>query len=271
MSEKLKNKTERSANKGVMTVPRNTMDWQKQKEEYKELYYPKRKVNNKNSNYVPHIMGMYYSKKMHERIVFESLNEFVAFSLLEMSCVVKAYYPQPVEVQIEVYNSKGRPKTWNHVPDVLVFVEDSKPCLYQIKGKVLNKEPSKRAINVEKACLEYAGENDWDYKLIFIHSLGKDFIWNIRFLFPFLNDERANFEIAKSIITELSVNQQTTIWDLTTCFEPKIERQYVLPVIYHELAVGTLYIDLTKRLDTKSPIRLSKEDDADYYQYLWEL
>jgi len=65
--------------------------------------------------------------------------------------------------------------------------------------------------------------------------------------------------------------QQTTIGNLSTCLEPNIERQYVLPVIYHELARGTLYIDLNKRIDITSTVRLSKEDDSDYYQYIWGL
>lgn len=247
------------------------MNHYREKEIYKKLYYPKRKVNNKNSNALPHIMGAYNSEKMDERIEFESQSELDAFLIFELSSVVWGYYPQPVEVPVKFYDKKGRLKSWIHIPDVLVFAENSKPCLYQIKGEISKSEVKPRFMNTTKACLDIAKDNKWDYKLIHMKTLNKNFRWNIRFLYPFLNHERANEEFSKSILSMLRENQTLTIDELANWAVPNIEKQFVLPVIYHELAKGILYVDLFERINSKSLIRLARDDDADYYQYIWEV
>ncbi|PPA83585.1 hypothetical protein C4A75_14665 [Brevibacillus laterosporus] len=76
------------------------MNWNnKNWEEEDKLFYPKRKVDNKIGWYRPHIIGSFHSNKMEKIIEYHSLNK----------------------------------KYWNHVPDVLVFRENSAPLLYQIK------------------------------------------------------------------------------------------------------------------------------------------
>lgn len=247
------------------------MDWDKTIEEYKKLYYPKRKVNNKNSNGLTHIIGSYYSHKMKGQIAFESKNELDAFMLFELSSVVKGYFPQPEEVPVKVYDKNGELKPFKHNPDALALAEDSKPCLYQIKGDFAESELNPRNININRACIQFAREHGWDYKLVHTRNLSEDFRWNIMFIFPFLKKDRANSDYSNSILSYLSVHQSTTIDELANHGVQNVERQYVLPVIYHEIAKGTVYVDLSRRLDGNSQVRLAREEDVDFYQYIWEL
>ena len=142
------------------------MSWEEQKKKfedqrkkYGEIYYPKREVSNKNSKGLTHIIGSYYSPKMDEQISFESLNELDVYILLEMSSVVWGYYPQPEKVHVQVYGKMGELKTFPHYPDVLVCAEESKPCLYQIKGDYSDSENTPQNIRLKQATMDYAREN----------------------------------------------------------------------------------------------------------------
>lgn len=247
------------------------MNRDKERELHKKLYSPKRVVNNRQSNAITHIIGSYNSHKMGGVVRFESQAEMDAYVAFEMSCLVWDYRPQPVEVEVKVYDKWGNLKPWKHIPDALVHTEDSRPCLYQIKSGYSKTEQSPKSLNIERACKEFAHKNDWDYKLIHMCNLDKNFRWNIRFLFPYLKTVWTNEEYSESIFSMLRKSQPVTIDELADYGVPGVERQYVLPVIFHELAKGILYIDLTERIDGKSFIRMSQENDPDYYKYVWEL
>ncbi|MBG9798009.1 hypothetical protein O0555_14365 [Brevibacillus laterosporus] len=110
------------------------MNWNnKNWEEEDKLFYPKRKVDNKIGWYRPHIIGSFHSNKMEKIIEYHSLNESIFYFLLELDKSTIRYYVRPIEIKIPYINQKGNKKYWNHVPDGLVFRENSAPLLYQIK------------------------------------------------------------------------------------------------------------------------------------------
>jgi hypothetical protein len=68
-------------------------------EEYDMKFKPKRKVNNKSSNALLHIMCTFHSSKMNRSIEYESINEFILYSILELDRNTLRYYVQPLEIK----------------------------------------------------------------------------------------------------------------------------------------------------------------------------
>ncbi|OME86089.1 hypothetical protein BK120_08860 [Paenibacillus sp. FSL A5-0031] len=105
------------------------MDWNNKTWEFEdEAYSPKRKFNNKGSQWHPHIIGSFYSFRNSKVVEFESLNERLFYYFLELERDVVRYFVQPI--QVPILTDK---KEWFHIPDVLVFRQGSQPALIQIK------------------------------------------------------------------------------------------------------------------------------------------
>ncbi len=242
----------------------------KNEERYK-LYYPKRKVNNKQSKYRPHIISFYQSEKMGVRIGSESTREDTVYTILEwMSDIVEEYYPQPVDVPVHVYDKEGNLASWIHTPDVLVYVKGTRPILFQVKSGTPELIPLED-IHIYRECAQYAKKEGWAFKVIYPDKMDKTLKDNIEELAGFAPEHRANTAIAEMLTEALIRNKSMTLDELASIGEPNVNRLDALPVIRHELAVRTFYTDLFQPIGPKSEIRLINENDCDLFEYLLEL
>lgn len=92
-------------------------------------------------------IGNYYSQKCKKNIFYESEEELKVFNLLEKSSMVSWYQEQPLRIPKE-YMFNG----FNYVPDVLVFTNENKGFVLEIKNildYVLN-ETVKKGICAKK-------------------------------------------------------------------------------------------------------------------------
>jgi hypothetical protein len=225
-------------------------------EKYDLKFKPKRKVNNKSSNALPHIIGTFYSNKMDKSIEYESINEFILYTVLELDRRTFRYYVQPIEIEIK--------KKWIHIPDVLVFRDDMKPILYQVKepqSKITNKT---RIINSE--CHKYAEKNNWTYNVIYPKLLPIELINNIRFLTGFLKKRKGASDLIPCLIERLKNMKDTTIIELVNTFSNEMDALMVLPIIYHLIATGYIFTNIESPISEFSNISFYGE--IDYFNYL---
>lgn len=236
-------------------------------DKYDIKFKPKRKVNNKSSWKLPHIIGSFYSNKMEKRIEYESINEFIFYSILELDKKIVRYYVQPVEIKIKYRDKNGIEKSWIHVPDVLVFRENVKPSLYQVKDTKSKSTDKFKIIN--NKCYKYAEENDWNYNVIYPKLLPIRFINNVRFLIGFLKQRKEYDRLIPILIKKLKIIQETTINELIIDFSDKIDPLILLPLIYHLIATGHIFVNIEKEISEFSSI--SFYESIDYYKYLKEV
>ena len=232
--------------------------------EYDLKFKPKRKVNNKSSNALPHIIGTFYSNKMNRSIEYESINEFILYSILELDRNTFRYYVQPLEIEIKYNDKNGIEKKWIHVPDVLVFRADMKPILYQVKDPQSKIADKTKIIN--RKCYKYAEKNDWNYGVIYPKLLLTELISNIRFLIGFSKERKGFVNFISSIIERLTNIRETTINELLDSFSDELDTLILLPIIYHLIAVGRIFINIESPISEFSEISLYGE--IDYFSYL---
>lgn len=86
------------------------------------------------------------------------------YYFLEVDALTLRYYVQPIEVKIPLKKLNSQRQFWIHVPDVLVFRNDYKPLLYQIK-----EEPGdlgERFRQCNDYCERYGAQKGWEYDVI---------------------------------------------------------------------------------------------------------
>ncbi|KJD44174.1 hypothetical protein [Paenibacillus terrae] len=87
-----------------------------------ELYSPKRKVSNKGSRKYTHIIGSFPSIKMNRHIGYESLwGECLFYYFLELDPMTIRYYPQPIDIQLQLINKDVVKVKKEHVPEDINF------------------------------------------------------------------------------------------------------------------------------------------------------
>ncbi|MBY6038330.1 TnsA endonuclease C-terminal domain-containing protein [Fictibacillus nanhaiensis] len=217
-------------------------------------YPPVRKVNNKQSRSVPHIVGSFYSSKMKNVIHYESLSECYFYFFLDLNPNVQAFYPQPVEIKIPTKNKEGESGFWLHVPDVLVRWEDQTyPTLFQVKYEILE---DKRQVLINKYCELYSAKQNWNYKVVDIVNIPKVIMKNIKFLHS-NRKERSYFKsLVGDIISKVNSEGVITIENLLNMLEDSHEKLMVLPAIYYLIANGSLWVDLKKNINRESEVAI---------------
>lgn len=61
---------------------------------------------------MPHIIGTFYSNKMNRSIEYESINEFILYTILELDRKTFRYYVQPIEMRIVDNNRLKGTQYW---------------------------------------------------------------------------------------------------------------------------------------------------------------
>ncbi|MDC3414772.1 hypothetical protein [Terrihalobacillus insolitus] len=224
-------------------------NWQEEEMEY----YPKRRVNNKISWKIHHLMGSFYSNKMKRTIEYESIGECLFYYALELMEQVDSYYVQPLEIEIPFIKKDGDISRWVHVPDALVFGEGIKPTIVQIKEAP--SESEKHQI-INQACDRYASNKGWNYQVIYPKKLPKTVLYNINYLNGSLKKQKRFEEWIPEIIYRLKVLGESTVYELSQTFSTKVNPLMIMPVIYHLIASGKFHIDITKKIDENSVIKI---------------
>lgn len=241
----------------------DNFSWDKYDIEFKA----KRKVNNKSSKTVPHIIGTFYSNKMNRSIEYESINEFILYTILELDRKTLRYYVQPIEIDIKYNDKNGIEKKWIHVPDVLVFRESMRPILYQVKESKSKITDKTRIIN--KNCFKYSKKKGWDYNIIYPKLLPIELINNVRFLIGFMKQRYEYINLIPSLLAKLESMKDTTVNELLNSFSGEIDRLILLPLVYHLIATGSIFTDIETPISEFSNISFYRK--IDYFSYLKEV
>jgi hypothetical protein len=216
-------------------------------------FSPKRKVDNKLSWKIHHLIGSFNSVKMNKTVEYESLGECLFYYFLELDHSVMRYYVQPVEVKFRSLKNDGDIKEWVHVPDVLVFRNGSTPFLYQIKE---NPNTTSKHELINKKCAEYANQEGWIYKVIYPKQMPKTILRNINFLYASLKKRKWFDDWIPIVVMRLKYFKTLTILDLANSFNPQISPLYILPVIYHLIAKGVFSANIYQEIDEYSVISM---------------
>lgn len=223
-------------------------------DELNKEFYPKRKVSNKLSWKIPHIVGSFESKKMKWTVHYESLSECLFYYLLDLDPTVLRYYYQPLEIPIPFRNKDGEIETWTHVPDVLVFKKDTIPTLYQIKNDMIESE---KVNKINKKCNSYCLNQNWNYSVIYPKRQIPDvIITNLTLLHGNLRERKYFPKYIPFVLEKLESLGKCTINQLAGSFKNVIDPLLVLPVIYHLIAVGKININLLKIIHKECEISL---------------
>lgn len=220
-----------------------------------KLYSPKRRVNNKLSRNIQHIIGGFYSQKMARTVEYESLSERLFYYFLELDPSTIRYYVQPVEIPMQVRTSTGESKDWTHVPDVLVFRQGHNPLLYQVKY-----DPKQTSVIFERnndACNRYAKKLGWEYQVIYPTQLPRILSRNLRFLNKYLVPRKYYSEWLPIVRYRLECIGQTTISNLADSFKHKIDPLLLLPLIYYLVARGVFQVDVNMEIDRGSQVSIN--------------
>lgn len=192
-------------------------EWDKEDNEF----YPKRKINNRDSARIHHIIGSFYSAKMDKVVDYESLGERLLYSLLELDTSIERYYFQPVIVEIPYIDKDGLKNSWGHVPDVLVFSKDSKPHLIQVKNDP-NVQVGLKDKNISKTCLRYANSRNWNYSIVYPKELPEALKSNINFLIGFTKKRRGYDDLLPAILSNINQLKICSIDGLARASHPNL-------------------------------------------------
>ncbi|ASJ56820.1 hypothetical protein BP422_26845 [Brevibacillus formosus] len=220
----------------------NDKDWVSEDQEF----LPKRRVDNKISWQMPHIIGSFYSNKMNRVVEYHSLNECLFFFLLELDSSTVRYYVQPINIGIQFFDDQGNTKGWSHVPDVLVFKNGFVPLLYQIKEKGGPTTTTFEKCNFH--CENYSNARGWHYSVVYPKVLPKAVQANIKFLEGFIKKRRNADKWIPEIIARLSQLRTESIINLASDFSHRIDPLHILPIIYHLIATGVFSFNLNERI-----------------------
>lgn len=233
------------------------------------LFFPKRKVNNKKSHFIPHLSGYLYSYKMQRDIGYESFwGECLFYYYLELDPLTIRYYEQPVEVPIASLTKKQEMKVWTHVPDVLVFRQGSKPLLIQIKGA--ESEVAQDPL-IKSKCLDYACERNWVYEVIYPKKLPDVIKSNILLLNRFLKPRTYYRYLEFELLQKVAYLTEITVLDLAKSFTAKVDYRMVLPLVYHLIAKGKLKTNINVNIDEKSIVQIGNIIEEIGYLYEKEI
>lgn len=222
-------------------------------------FAPKRKVDNRYSKQRPHVIGAFHSHRMNIVAEYESLTEWAFYSLLELDKEIVRYYVQPVCIHVPYSGDYGNLNIFSHVPDVLVFREGSVPNLFQIKSSPEDSSEELEIIN--KACGKYAASRGWEYSVIYPKSLPKLVSRNIDFLAGFTKTRKWFDSYSPKVMSRLRLVGQASITELSQSFIPQYDPLLVLPVVYHLIARGFLWININEPINEFSIVRIANETD----------
>ncbi|MGC6589685.1 hypothetical protein ACPV3A_32720 [Paenibacillus sp. Dod16] len=216
------------------------------------LYAPKRIVNNKGSNWYPHIIGSFYSQKNKCSVEYESLNERIFYSYLELDPFVFRYYVQPIE--IPMITDK---KEWFHIPDVLVFRQGSIPLLYQIKESPEDNDT--KILQRNQACEQVCSANNWNYDVVYPKTLPETLKRNIHFLKGYLKKRIYYSQWDQKVLKRLKWLEPCSVEEISTSFVDSIDPLYIKPLVFHLIAHGYLQVDVNEKIDSRCIVTLNRE------------
>ncbi|OPH56194.1 hypothetical protein BC351_28925 [Paenibacillus ferrarius] len=223
-------------------------------------FYPKRRVDNKISWQKPHIIGSFYSHKMKRTVQYHSLNECYFYYYLELDHETIRYYVQPVEVPIPILSKIGDKKFWQHVPDVLVFRNGSKPLLYQIKEAP--GDLGEKFLRCNQRCELMAKEQNWQYDVIYPKRIPEVVLENITYLHGYLRHRKYYEYLIDDAIFKVKLGQPMLVNELAQSFYPAFNQSEARPLTFHLLAKGLIHTNILEKITGDSVIHIPANSNA---------
>jgi len=188
---------------------------------------------------------------------FESSLERDFYVLLEFDPLVLRWDPQPVRLQV----SPGLP---SYVPDTLVSYagdHDRPGSEYRVLYEIKYRDELKKNWGQLKprfiAAKRYARSQGWQFRIITEREIrGTEFLWNAKFLLPYIHDAISDGEYALLTKTLRHQDLSTPFKLLAACASDPWEQARLLNALWHLVAVRDIECDLSIRLTMQSEIWL---------------
>lgn len=103
----------------------------------------------------------------------------------------------------------------------------------------------------------YANKRNWQYLLIKPkEAIPKDVVSNVVFLLNYLKPRKHYDQWVSEVLYKMKLVQQTKVIELAKGFSAKVDFRFILPLIYHLIARGSLHTNLYKPINEKSQVQL---------------
>lgn len=214
---------------------------------------PVRKIGTSHSS----LTGIIPSKKLDDKIHFESALERDFAYLLEQDPCIQHYEIQPLK--IEFRSQDGVLK--RYTPDFLVFYNDIyqstkgyKPQLVEIKYRSDLRKNWGDLKPRFKAALNYCSQKGWDFKIYTEREIHTEKLYNARFLQNYMN---AQFDFGHSVILKQNIEKlklSTPEELIAISASEKYMRAEMLHTLWTLIAIGNIGYDSTEKISMQSEI-----------------
>jgi hypothetical protein len=182
---------------------------------------------------------------------------------LDFDPTVERYEEQPV--RIEYRDAAGDKHTYT--PDVLVHYrqdisqgQPSQAILYEVKYRkdlFDNWREIKPKIRAGRA---FARQRDWRFKIITEREIRTPYLENARFLRPYLRFRPSDEEQGTLLDTLPALGASDPESLLWAIHQEAVKRAELLPALWHLIATGKIYTDLSQPLNMRSLIWVANPD-----------
>lgn len=205
------------------------------------------------------LTGFVASSRDGRMVASESSLERDLLVLLDFDPAVERYEEQPVRI---VYrDARGRSRAYT--PDVLVhFRQDAathgvalSPLLYEVKYRKDLFENWREIKPKVRAGRAHARGRGWRFKLITEREIRTPYLESVKFLRHYrrLQPGEGERRLLLDRLREMGESAPESL--LLAIHAEPIKRAELLPTLWHLVAVGEIYADLSQPLNMRSPIR----------------
>jgi hypothetical protein len=194
--------------------------------------------------------GMFPSFKMKTASPWEGLNEFAAYSLLEIDPNVAAYFPQPKWLTVKVGEELK-----DHCPDFLVRTKNNGEWFVEVKPDAVAEEDS--FIKRSEAVARFLARQGYGYAVLKGSAVNAEpRLYNAGLLFHH-SDNFVPDQVATAIVAELR-GKSLTIQALA--FNLRMDTAKCFGVCLHLYLQGAIVLDWTDRFHYESLATIAKSE-----------
>jgi len=200
------------------------------------------------------IRGHFYSAKNQRSLVFESTLERDHFYILEFDKAVRSFVEQPLVVESVFNGLKVK-----YYPDCLVYSVSEIPKLVEIKYTYDLEDPEKKEklANKFRVLDEYSKENGYEFCVRTEDDIRSERLNNYKFIYRYF-DRPSNYDKYYGLILDLCQHDKKVTVNsiLDSVCSSKEQRAYVLPVIWHLVAIESLKCDIDIKLTNSTVVEV---------------
>lgn len=204
------------------------------------------------------IRGQLSSSKIGRTTQYESALERDLLLLLDFDEHVEFFCEQPVTIE---YEHEGAIR--HYTPDVLVYyradLEESKvikPTLCEVKYRADLRQNWAELKPRFMAALRYADKQGWQFKLVTEREIRTDYLINVRFLRQYTGTHDQVRQSDQGLLMSLLRDIRLTTGEelLLMATDDRTKRAELLYTLWHLVAVGLIYCDLTTELSLQTEL-----------------